>query len=126
MNPTSSGSHSKPLFFNYIKPYMVHFQNKQKILRKSLGFTRNSESKKEFFHKHLQVNFYLIWAFFWPWSFEFKITNHVSIDLWIDWLRGTVKIKLEKLRVWGIELNSFFFFSFSFLPSCYFLICFFA
>ena len=126
MNSTSSGSRSKPLFFNYIKPYMVHFQNKQKILRESLGFTRNSESKKEFFHKHLQVNFYLIWAFFWPWSFEFKITNHVSIDLWIDWLSGMVKIKLEKLRVWGIELNSFFFFSFSFLLSCYFLICFFA
>ena len=126
MNPTSSGSRSKPLFFNYIKPYMVHFQNKQKILRESLGFTRNSESKKEFFHKHLQVNFYLIWAFFWPWSFEFKITNHVSIDLWIDWLSGMVKIKLEKLRGWGIELNSFFFFSFSFLLSCYFLICFFA
>ena len=126
MNPTSSGSRSKPLFFNYIKPYMVHFQNKQKILRENLGFIRNSESKKEFFHKHLQVNFYLIWAFFWPWSFEFKITNHVSIDLWIDWLSGMVKIKLEKLRVWGIELNSFFFFSFSFLLSCYFLICFFA
>jgi len=58
------------------------------------------------------------WGLFWPWTFEFKITNHVSINLWIDWLRRTVKIKLEKLLIWGIELNSFFFiflFFFSFL-----------
>ena len=26
MIPTSSGSHSKPHFFHYIKPYIVHFQ----------------------------------------------------------------------------------------------------
>ena len=49
MNPTSSQSHSKPLFFNYIKSYMVAFQNTQKILRENLRFTKNSESKREFF-----------------------------------------------------------------------------
>ena len=27
MNLTSSGSHSKPYFFHYKKPYMVYFQN---------------------------------------------------------------------------------------------------
>ena len=57
MNPTSSGSRSKPLFFNYIKPYIVPFQDTQKILRENLRFTRNSESKKELFIKHPQVDF---------------------------------------------------------------------
>ena len=27
MNLTSSESHSKPIYFNYIKPYMVYFKN---------------------------------------------------------------------------------------------------
>ena len=49
------------------------------------------------------------WGFFWSWSFEFKITNHISIDLWIDWLIGTVKIKLKSFFFWGFLLN----FSFS-------------
>ena len=66
MNPASSGSRSKPLFFNYIKPYMVPFQNTQKILRENLRFTRNIELKKESFTKHPEVNFYLIGAFFGP------------------------------------------------------------
>ena len=57
MNPTSFGNRSKPLFFNYIKPYRVPFQNTQKILRENLRFTKNSESKKEFYTKHPQVNF---------------------------------------------------------------------
>ena len=51
MNPISSRSFSKPLFFNYIKPYMVHFKNTQKILRENTRFTGNSESKREFFTK---------------------------------------------------------------------------
>ena len=38
MNLTSSGSHSKPLFFNYIKPYMVYFKGQ----RKSKGKTQDS------------------------------------------------------------------------------------
>ena len=52
MNLTSSGSHSKPPFFNYIEPYMVYFENTQKILRENLRFTRNSGSKRDFFTKH--------------------------------------------------------------------------
>ena len=52
MNPTLFGSRSKPLFSQYKKPYMVHFQNTQKVLRESIRFTRNSESKREFFTKH--------------------------------------------------------------------------
>ena len=42
---------------------MVHFQNTQKILRENLKFTRNSESKREIFTKHPQVNFLLIETF---------------------------------------------------------------
>ena len=62
-NPTSFGSRSKPLFSQYKKRYIVSFQNIQKILRENLRFTRNSESKREFFTKHPQVNFLLIEAF---------------------------------------------------------------
>ena len=54
MNPTLLGSHSKPPFFNYLKPYMVYFKNTQKIPRENLRFTRNSESKKEFFKNILK------------------------------------------------------------------------
>ena len=50
MNPTSNGSCSKPLFSHYIKPYIVAFQNTQKILRDDLRFIRHSESKRVF-HK---------------------------------------------------------------------------
>ena len=57
------GTVPNPPFFNYIKSYIVAFQNTQKILRENTGFTRNSESKKEFFTKHLQVNSFLIEAF---------------------------------------------------------------
>ena len=59
MNLTSFRSCSKLLFSHYIKPYMAHFQNTQEILREKLRFTRKSESKKEFFIKHPQVNFIL-------------------------------------------------------------------
>ena len=52
MNPTLSGSCSKPQIFNYIKSYMVYFKNTQKILRENLRFTRNSESKREFLTRH--------------------------------------------------------------------------
>ena len=65
MNLTSSRSRSKPLFFffQYKKPYTVHFQNTQKILRENIKFTRISKSKREFFTKHPQVNFLLIETF---------------------------------------------------------------
>ena len=63
MNPTSSGSRFNPLFSHYKQPYMVYFENTQKSHGKTLRFTRNSESKREFFTKHSQVNFLLIRAF---------------------------------------------------------------
>ena len=63
MNLTSFGSRSKPLFSQYIKPYMAPFQNTQKIRRKNLRFTRNSESNREFFTKQHLVNFLLIGTF---------------------------------------------------------------
>ena len=50
MNSTSSGSRSRPPFFNYIKPYMVYFKGTQKILKEDLRFIRNSESKRKFFN----------------------------------------------------------------------------
>ena len=52
-----------PHFFYYKKSYMVHVQNTLKILRKNIRFTRNNESKREFFTKHSQVNIFLIDAF---------------------------------------------------------------
>jgi len=63
MNLTSSGSRSKPPFSQYKKPYMEPFKDTQKILRKNLRFTRNSELKREFFTKNPQDNFLLIKTF---------------------------------------------------------------
>ena len=40
-----------PIFSLY-KAIMAPFQNTQKILRENLRFTKNSESKREFFTKH--------------------------------------------------------------------------
>ena len=63
MNLTSFGSHFKPPFFNNINPYMVYFESTQKILRENTRFIRNSESKREFFTKHSQVNIFLLGPF---------------------------------------------------------------
>ena len=62
-NPTSFKGHSKPPFSEYKKPYMVPFQNTQKILRENTRFTSNCESKREIFTKHPHVNIFLIKAF---------------------------------------------------------------
>ena len=86
MNPTSFGSYSKPLFSQYIKPYLAHFQNTQKMLRENPRFTRNSESKREFFTKHPQVNFILIGTFFDLDPRILKFTNHFYLVVNIfDW-----------------------------------------
>ena len=71
MNLTSFRSHSKPLVFYYKKLYMIPFQKRQKIWRENTRFTRNSESKREFFTKHLQVNIFLIKTF-------------SGLDLWVS------------------------------------------
>ena len=63
MNPTSSESHSKPLFSHYIKPYIVVFKTHKKILRENTRFTRNNELNKEFFTKNPQVNIFLLGSF---------------------------------------------------------------
>ena len=63
MNPTLFGNHFKPLFSHYKNPYTIYFQSTQKSHGKTKRFTRNSESKREFFKKHPQVNFLLIKAF---------------------------------------------------------------
>ena len=69
-NPTSCRSHSKPLFSRYIKPYMHLFKT---ILKENLRFTRNSESKREFFTKYFQVNFIVIETFSWSLSLSFEV-----------------------------------------------------
>ena len=51
MNPTSFESRFKPPFSQYKESYMIHFKNTQKSHGKTLRFTRNSESKREFFTK---------------------------------------------------------------------------
>ena len=71
MNPTSFGSHSKPLFSNYIKPYIVVFHNTQKILRENIRFTRNSESKREFFSQNILKSIFSDWGLFLALIFEF-------------------------------------------------------
>ena len=79
MNPTFSGSCSKPLFFNYIKSYIVYFKNTWKILRENPRFTRNSELMREFFTKNPQVNFILIGTFSSLNSRVLKFTNHFCL-----------------------------------------------
>ena len=50
-------------FFQHINPYMVAFQNTTENPKESIRFIGNSESKREFFTKHPQVNIFLIEAF---------------------------------------------------------------
>ena len=76
MNLTLPGSRCKPPFFNYIKPYMVYFKYTQKILRENLRFTRDNESKRNFFIKHPQVNFILIETISGLDPRVLKFTNH--------------------------------------------------
>ena len=57
MNLSSFGSRSKSPFFNCIKPYMVYFKGDRE------NPTRNSESKREFFTKHAQVNIFCLGSF---------------------------------------------------------------
>ena len=66
MNPTSSGSHSKPPFFNYIKHYMVYFKKTEKILRENTRFTRNSESRREFFSQNILKSIFFDYDLFRP------------------------------------------------------------
>ena len=77
------------------------------------------------FSQNILKSIFFDWGIFWHGSFEFKITNHISIDLWINWLRGTVKIKLESFFFWGILLNfSFTIFAFNLFPCLvYIYIC---
>ena len=105
MNLTLPEGHSKPLSFNYIKPYMVYFQKIQKILRKNLRFTRNSESKREFFTKHTQVN--IIWLGpFLALIFEFWSLLITFYWLWIDLTKGNGQnqaFKASCLRYWVLN-----------------------
>ena len=66
---------------------MVPSQNTQKILRENLRFTRNNESKREFFTKHPQVNILLIETFsgldFWVLKFTNKFC--LVVNRLIEW-----------------------------------------
>ena len=76
MNLTSSRSRSKPHFFNYKKPYMVHFQNTQKSHREKPKIHKKKVNKKGGFHKTPSSHFYLIETFSssHPLSLKFLIT----------------------------------------------------
>ena len=92
MNLTSSGSYSKPLFSQYKKPYMVPFQETQKILKENLKFTRNSEPKMDFLQNILNSIFFWLRPFL-VLIFEFWNLLINFVWLWIDWLKETIKIK---------------------------------
>ena len=100
MNLTSSESYFKPLFSEYIKSYMVPFQNTQKILRENIRFTKNSESKRESFKNHPQVKIFLIKAFSscrCPASkkMEWWKTATIVVGPWRLCLRGLLEAFLE-------------------------------
>ena len=65
MNLTLSGSCSKPHFFHYEKPYMVHFQHR-KIPREKPKIQQKNCESKESFHKTPSSQFYLIETFSGP------------------------------------------------------------
>ena len=113
MNPISSKSHSKPLFSHYIKPYMAHFQNIQKILKENLRFTRNSGSKRYFSQNILKL--ILLWLRpLLVFILEFWSLLIIFVWLWID----LTEENDQNLHFWGICSNLFS----SFLPLFLFLI----
>ena len=113
MNPISSKSHSKPLFSHYIKPYMAHFQNIQKILKENLRFTRNSGSKRYFSQNILKL--ILLWLRpLLVFILEFWSLLFIFVWLWID----LTEENDQNLHFWGICSNLFS----SFLPLFLFLI----
>ena len=115
MNPISSKSHSKPLFSHYIKPYMAHFQNIQKILKENLRFTRNSGSKRYFSQNILKL--ILLWLRpLLVFILEFWSLLIIFVWLWID----LTEENDQNLHFWGICSNLFS----SFLPLFLFLILF--
>ena len=87
------GAFPKPYFHNINSHTWYLSKTYRNLMGKTLRFTRNSKSKKEFSTKHPQVNFIWLGPFFWPWSLSFNIANHFLIDLWYIWLRKTIKIK---------------------------------
>ena len=124
---TLFGSRSKPLFSHYTKPYIVAFQNTEKILRENTRFSRNSESKREFFHKKSLSQYFYNWGLFWLWSWSFKITNHFCIWLWIDLTEENGQNQAKELFFWGIKfftsfLLFFFVLIFIFVYVAYFCI----
>ena len=113
MNPISSKSHSKPLFSHYIKPYMAHFQNIQKILKENLRFTRNSGSKRYFSQNILKS--ILLWLRpLLVLILKFWSLLIIFVWLWID----LTEENDQNLHFWGICSNLFS----SFLPLFLFLI----
>ena len=68
MNSISSRSHSKPHFFHYKKPYMVHFQTHKNPMEKTSYSLENSESNGSFLQNTLK-SFLFDWDLFWPQSF---------------------------------------------------------
>ena len=123
MNPTSFGSHSRPLFSHYIKPYMAPFQNTQKILRENLWFTRNSESKRDFSQNILKSillwlgSFLVLIIVFWSLLIIF-------VWLWIDLTERNSQNQAKKLSFLSICSNLFFLIS-AFNLVLFLFLCFF-
>ena len=87
---------------------MVPFQNTQKILRENTRFTRNSESKREFFTKHPQVN--IFWSRpFLALIFEFKLTNHFFYLIVNRLTKGNGQNQAKELCVLRYKFQSLFF-----------------
>ena len=118
MNPTLPGSRSKLPFSNYKRPYIVAFQNTQKILRENIRFTRNSESKRKFFTKHFEVNNFLIKAFS---GLDLGVLRLLITSLfdcekndWGEWSKSSQGAFVLEVKVLAL-LASFSLFNFIFL-----------
>ena len=120
MNPTSSRSRSKPHFFHYIKPYIVHFQNIE-FSQEKYKIHQKIVNQKRVFHKTPSSQFCLIETFSSPNLFSLTLLTTCLLTL-IDLTEGDSKkssLGAFCFKVFILAFFSFLFFSF------FFLFCFF-
>ena len=83
-NPILSGSHSKPLFSQYIKPFIAHFQNTQKILRENLRFIGAIVNQGGRFSQNILKSILSWLGPFLVLIFEFQSLLIILVWFWMD------------------------------------------
>ena len=63
MNPTSSGSHFEPPFFNYIKPYMIYFNDRDNPKEKKKNSLEIVNQRRSF-SQNILKSIFSVWGLF--------------------------------------------------------------